>query len=301
MIDSLDIRQLAALAVLAKTSSVTITARELSVTHSAISHSLRNLEAQVGCRLFFKLGKKMMLTEAGEALLLHAERVLKEIRQARAALAELNRWGSRRLRLAVESIFPPSFLTSVLLRFREEFPQCSLLVQTCAAGQALNLLPARSVDLALGVKPTPNDSFEFQPLVTDRFHLVAPPAHPLAAKLSLSHADLTGLPGILLTGCGYSRDDLEKMLAHRGIRLDIAAEVDRLETVKAFVQQTATLALLPGWLIAAELKDRSLVSLPLPKKPIEQTWGLIHTRSHPLNHTEAAFWKFCGQQIAAAL
>jgi DNA-binding transcriptional LysR family regulator len=95
----LDSRQLRAFATLARSGSFTQTARELHLTQSAISHSMKALEADVGCRLLDRLSKKVVLTQAGEQLLAHAEKILGEMDNARASLAHLGKWGRGRLRL----------------------------------------------------------------------------------------------------------------------------------------------------------------------------------------------------------
>ena len=82
----LDSRQLKAFVTLARTGSLTETAKELFLTHSAISHSMKALENDTGCRLLTRVGKKLELTEAGEALLDHAKRIVGEMGLARAAL-----------------------------------------------------------------------------------------------------------------------------------------------------------------------------------------------------------------------
>ena len=299
MNESLDSRQLHAFVFLARTGSHTETAKQLYVTHSAISHSIRNLEEQVGCRLFHKLGKKVVLTEAGETLRLHAERVLLEMQQACMALADLNQWGSRRLRLAVEAIFPPDFLASVLLKFRHEFPRTAIQVETCQPGQAAILLENRAVDVILAAKPPANENLEFHPLLSDRFHWVVFAGHPLAATSKVSRAELAEQPCILLQGCGHERKALETQLFQRDIGLNVAAEVDNLETVKSLLKQTPLMSLLPGWVVAPELKNRGFVSLSIGRKPIEQSWGLVHARARPLNHAESMLWKFCRQQVAS--
>ena len=298
MNESLDSRQLKAFVALAKTGSHTLSAKELCLTHSAVSHSIRNLEEQVACRLFHKLGKKVMLTEAGEALLLHAERVLSEMQMARIMLADLNQWGSRRLRLAIEAIFPPDFLTAVLLKFHREFPRSVIQVVTCIPGQTASLLENHAADIILAAKPPANESFEFLPLLSDRFHLVVNAGHPLAAKSKVARAELARQSCILLRGCGYERKALEPLLLQRDIVLNIAAEVEDLETVKSMVKHTHLMSLLPAWVIASELKNRWFVSLRFGRKPIEQSWGLVHSRARPLNHAESTLWKFCGQQVA---
>jgi len=298
MNESLDSRQLKAFVALAKTGSHTLSAKELCLTHSAVSHSIRNLEEQVACRLFHKLGKKVTLTEAGEALLIHAERALSEMHQARTTLADLNRWGSRRLRLAVEAIFPPAFLTPVLLNFHRQFPRTVIQVETCPSVQTAYALENRAVDLVLAAKPPSNEGVEFLPLLSDRFYLVVNAGHPLAEKKNVSHGELAEQSCILLRGCGHERKALELLLSQLDIVLNIAAEVENLETVKNFVKHTQLLSLLPGWVIAPELKNRWFVPLRMGRKPIEQSWGLIHSRARPLNHAESMLWKLCGQQVS---
>ena len=72
-----DSRQLQAFVILARTGSFTITAREMFLTQSAVSHSMKALENDAGCRLLDRVGKKVILTQAGEQLLKHAEVVLR--------------------------------------------------------------------------------------------------------------------------------------------------------------------------------------------------------------------------------
>src|ERR1700738_644839 len=95
----LDSRQLRAFWVLARTGSFTQAARQLHLTQSAISHAMKALEQDVGCRLLDRVGKKATLTQAGEQLLVHAQKILQEMGLAREELKQLGRWGTGRLRL----------------------------------------------------------------------------------------------------------------------------------------------------------------------------------------------------------
>ena len=79
----LDSRQLRAFGILARTGSFTEAARELHLTQSAVSHAIRALEEDVGCRLLDRTGKKATLTQSGEQLLQRADRILAEMELAR--------------------------------------------------------------------------------------------------------------------------------------------------------------------------------------------------------------------------
>src|SRR5215831_1518785 len=118
----LDSRQLRAFATLARTASFTQAARELHLSQSAVSHSMKALETEVACRLLDRLGKSVILTQAGEQLFAHAEKILAEMDLARERLAELGKWGHGRLRIGTSLTACQYILPSVLREFKESFP-----------------------------------------------------------------------------------------------------------------------------------------------------------------------------------
>jgi DNA-binding transcriptional LysR family regulator len=298
MNEALDSRQLEAFVVLAKTGSYTEAAKHLYVTHSAISHSLKALEHQVGCRLLSKVRKKTILTEAGEAFLLHAQRALGEMRQARITVAELNQWGSRRLRLVSEPALASAILAPALLKFYREFPKHLLHVELDNCDDPASLLAANRADLVLTEQPVDDADLSFVSLMADRFHFVVNAGHPLASQNTVTRQDLGKPPCLLLRTSSNGRKRLDEYLTQRGIGLSRMGEVESVDVVKDMVKQFSLMSILPGWAVAAELKSGTFVALPPGRKPFEETWGIIHSRARPLNQAEAAFLKFCRQVVA---
>ena len=86
-------------ATLARCGSFTQTAKDLHLTQSAISHTIKALEQDVGVPLFDRVGKRVFLTAAGELLRPAAERILREMHDTRTALEEAGTWGRGRLRV----------------------------------------------------------------------------------------------------------------------------------------------------------------------------------------------------------
>lgn len=298
MNQSLDSRQLEAFVTLSKTGSYTEAAKHLYVTHSAVCHSMKALESQVGCRLLSKLRKKTILTEAGEAFLHHARRALEEMRQARTTVAELNKWGSRRLRLVAEPAIVSGILTPALLKFHREFPKFLVHAEMNNGDDPGSLLESNRADLVLGEKPPDHADLAFVSLLADRFHFVVNAAHPLASSAKVTRDEFARHPCVLLRNSSHGRKRLEDFLTQRGMGLSRIGEIESVDTVKEMVKQFPVMSILPGWLVAAELKNRTLVSLPLGRKPYEQTWGVIHSQTRSLNHAEATFLKFCRQQVS---
>ena len=298
MNESLDSRQLHAFVVLARTGSHTETAKQLFVTHSAISHSIRELEGQVGCRLFGKLGKKSILTEAGEALLHHALRILNEMSRARNTLTELNEWGSRRLRLAVDPIFMPAFLGPVLAQFHREFPRVRLLATAIATNEPSALLEMNGADVVLAEKPLSLASAEFTPLLADRFLFVVSPHHPLASQKKVQRRDLEGKVFLMLRASHAGRSQMEDFFRKHEINLNVAMEIENLDAIKELLKDAQAISFLPNWTVAADLKNRKLAAVFPGSGTFEKTWGLLHSRERPLNHVEASWLKLCRRRVA---
>jgi DNA-binding transcriptional LysR family regulator len=114
----IDTRQLRAFCTLARTGSFTQTARDLHLTQSAVSHSIKALEQDVGCRLLDRLGKRVVLTQAGEQLLHHATKILSEMESARESLGHLGKWGRGRLRLGASTTACQHLIPPVLREFK---------------------------------------------------------------------------------------------------------------------------------------------------------------------------------------
>lgn len=173
-----DSRQLHAFVILARTGSFTQTARELFLTQSAVSHSMKALETDVGCRLLDRLGKKVLLTQAGEQLLVHAERVLQEMSSARAGIERLGKWGMGRLRIVAPAALCAYLLPAVLREFKESFPQSLISVEVGDSASAVAMIESNRADLALTLEPKSEERFQFVPLFSDELSFIASPKHP---------------------------------------------------------------------------------------------------------------------------
>src|SRR5499427_10694352 len=98
----LEIRHLKLLAAVAEDGTVTVASRRLHLTQSALSHQLRDAEEKLGTALFLRLGKKMVLTPAGEQLLVCARRVLGDLSSAENQIEGLNGGARGLIRLSTE-------------------------------------------------------------------------------------------------------------------------------------------------------------------------------------------------------
>src|SRR6267154_1033254 len=153
----LDSRQVRAFCALARTGSFTQAARELHLTQSGISHSMKALEADIGCRLLDRLGKKVVLTQAGEQLLHHSKKILQEMETARETLGHLGKWGRGRLRLGASTTACQHIIPPVLREFKESFPKHAITIEPGDTPELVASLLHQRIDLALSLA-APNES-----------------------------------------------------------------------------------------------------------------------------------------------
>src|SRR5688500_6527022 len=179
---TLDSRQLHAFSALARRGSFTLAAKDLFLTQSAVSHAIKALEDDVGCRLLDRVGRRVLLTQAGEQFLRHTEKILREMEAARAGLDNLTKWGHGRLRVGASPPACQRTRPAGLRELRESWPKCVLRIEPGEHGQQLDLLRGGHIDLALVLEPPAQGmaEFTFVPLFQDELRFVVAPLHPWA-------------------------------------------------------------------------------------------------------------------------
>ena len=297
--EPLDSRQLKAFVILSKNGSYTETARELCLTPSAIIHSMRALESVVGCRLLGRLDNKIALTEAGEALLRHAERALEDMHQARLTLKALNQWGFRRMRLGLEDGTYRFFLAGVLVKLHKEFPHLLLNLELLKAGEAQTWVETNRADLVLSEKPDRDGRTDFVPLFTDHFRIIVNPAHPWAIRGGVPRSDLAKQPYVRLCASPQTKRMIDDFLSRDGIVLNTRVEMEAVEAIVDFLGRTLCFSVLPTWMVSQELIKRNLVAFPLGRRALDQTWGVLHRHNRPLNLAESTFLRLCRDNMSA--
>ncbi len=289
----LDSRQVRAFCVLARTGSFTQTARELHLTQSGISHSMKALERDVGCRLLHRLGKKMVLTQAGEQLLHHAEKILLEMQSAREALGHLGKWGKGRLRLGASTTACQYIIPPVLREFKESFPDHAITIEPGDTPELVTALLNHRIDVALCLEPRNDPQLEFHHLFTDELRFIVGAMHPWAQTGRVERAEIPRTNYILYNKRSITFRLIEDYFRHEQMVLNTVIEVGSMEATKEFVKLGLGASILSPWIARKELEEGSLVSLPLGRRKLQRRWGILHWRGKRLNLAEETFIGLC--------
>jgi DNA-binding transcriptional LysR family regulator len=292
---TVDSRQLNAFAALARCGSFTLASKELFLTQSAVSHAIKALEDDLGCRLVDRVGKRIQLTPAGEQFLRHAENILREMQSARSEIELISKWDHGRLRVGASTTACQHLLPAVLREFRESFPKCVIRIEPGDQSRLLDLLRAGHVDLAFLLEPQGEVSEElvFVPLFEDELRLFVAPQHPWAHLGVVPREVFESQTLILYNKTSYTFRLVSNYLKEERIVLSNFIELGSMEAIKELVKLGLGAGVLAPWIAGAELEEGTLVSLPLGPRKLRRQWSVAYWKGRRLALAEEIFVGLC--------
>lgn len=260
----MEIRQLRTFQAVARMLSFNRAAERLHYAQSSISAQIQALEEELEVKLFDRLGRRILLTEAGERLLQYAGKILDLADETRAEVVR-SKEPEGALTMRVPESFCVHRLPPVVKQFRSRFPKVRLSFITCAVENLQKDLRKGITDLAFLLTDSIQAAdLEAEALGFEHIMLVASPGHPLAAKPEIQTRDLEG-ETILLSkaDCSYRRS-FEQILDQGNVRTGTTLEFNSVEAIKQCVMEGVGITILPEIAVAREIAYGKLTAL---------TWG----------------------------
>jgi DNA-binding transcriptional LysR family regulator len=300
---TLDSRQLLAFVTVARRESFTLAAKDLFLTQSAVSHAIKALEDELGHRLLDRVGKRVSITQAGEQLLVHAQRILGEMEAARAGLDHLANWGHGRLRVGASVTACQYLLPTVLREFRQSFPKCIIRIEPGDHGRQHELLREGQIDLAVMLRPDADRELTFVPMFDDQLCFVVSPLHPWASMQQVPRAQVAQETLILYNKSSFTFRLLSDYFREERVTLNNYIELGAMEAIKELSKTGVGVGVIAPWVARAEIEAGSLVPVPLGVRPLVRQWGVGYLRGRRLALGEETFVGLCqevAQQVQAS-
>jgi LysR family transcriptional regulator, low CO2-responsive transcriptional regulator len=291
--DLLDTRQLLAFKTIVETGGFTRAARQLHLTQSALSHQIKTLETQLQTQVFKRVGKRVVLTQAGEILLRYTIPVLRQLLEARQVLAELHEPGHGRLRISAASYCCYHLLPHVLREFRVSYPHVEILVAAEYTAKAVQSLLGGDLDLAIFVLPPSTKGLHVEELCQDELVVAVSPSHPWARRRRIQWEDLASQVLITYNRASETFQEIQSELQERGIMVKETMEVHHGAAVMEMVKMDLGVALLPLWVARDDIEQGLLKGLSLGRAGLKRRWGIAHVRDAPLPAYSEKFIQLC--------
>jgi DNA-binding transcriptional LysR family regulator len=291
---NITLRQVRAFVAAARLGRFALAAEQLHVTPSALSMLIRQLEAELGLRLFDRHTRMLRLTEAGAAFLAVAEKTLADLEHAVAASREVSALRRGRVSVATSTVLSATLLPWAARKFAERHPGIAFALRDVAEEEILGRVRSGDVDLGVGtmvdrVDATPE--IDAVPLFEDSLTAVLGERHPLAERATVTWRELGEHPLIVLGRGSPIRALQDRALAAAGITAAPAFEVSFSSTVISMVAAGLGVAPLP--VNARQVGPRVKVQVrPLMRPTIARRVAIFRRRETALSPAAAAFEGF---------
>lgn len=285
----MELRQLNTFYTAAQTLSFTRTADKLNYAQSTVSAQVQALEEELGVRLFDRLGKQVVLTDAGRRLGHYAEKMLTLADEATTVVAGGEEPRGTLTISAYETLCTYR-LPAVLQQYRAQYPQVQLIFRPSAVSNAQDSVRSGDVDVAFAMEqPFQAPDLRVEPLVREPLLVIAHQDHPLAEAPTVRPEDLED-ESVLLTeaGCSY-RVMFERALADTCVNLSTTVEFNNVEAIKQCVMVGMGITVLPQVAVAAEIDDGRLAALAWTEPRLEIVTQMVWHRDKWLSPALGAF------------
>jgi LysR family cyn operon transcriptional activator len=271
----MELRHLRYFVALAECLSFTRAAERAHVTQSTLSHQIRQLEDELGHPLFDRIGKRVMLTEAGETFLGYASKALQEVDHG---LSQLKRAGDElvgEVRIGATGTFNIGFVPEALALFLKRHPTVKVTVDELAADAIAQRLIDESLDVGIAYQPADPTHLWFEPLYTEEMVLVVGLSHPLAQRKRVRMVELHRQSLVALPRDFATRTMLDECFRACGAEPVIAAEMNTIAPIVGLVARTQLAAIVSSH--AVQPRDDVRV-IPLESPTPVRTPGMLWKR-----------------------
>ena len=285
-------RQLRVFTEVARHGSMIRAAESLHLTAPAVSMQIKEVEAQVGLSLFDRHGRQVSLSTAGEYFLVHARRLLANLKEADNAMARFKRLEHGLLTIGIVST-AKYFVPHLLARFHEEHPGVEVRLRVVGnREQLVSMMESGDVDMSVMGRPpkeiaTRAEAFAAHPLV-----FVCPPKHRLLDVGRPPVALLQEQPFIVREHGSGTRAAMAAFFAEHRFEPHITMEMSSNETIKQAVMAGMGLSFLSLHTIGLEVRLGLLHVLDVEGTPIMRTWNIVRLQSKLLSPAAEAFRYF---------
>jgi DNA-binding transcriptional LysR family regulator len=265
------LEQLRIFVAVAEREHVTQGARDLNMTQSAVSAAITALERRYATRLFDRIGRRIVLTEAGRLFLVEARAVLARAAAAEKVLADLAGLERGSLSLAASQTVASYWLPQVIERYRARYPGIAIAQTIGNTEYVASRVHDGAADLGFAEGRIDDPALVATPVAEDELVLVVPRRHPWARGAPRSAKEIAAGPWVLREPGSGTRAIFEAALPKLGLAPDdlrVALEVPSNEAVRAAVEAGSGVTAISRLVVANALAAGTLaaVKLDLPRR-----------------------------------
>jgi LysR family transcriptional regulator for metE and metH len=268
----LEVRHLRLVTEIAAAGSMTRAAETLHLTQSALSHQLRDIESRFKTQFFVRLGRRMVLTPAGERLLASARRVLVDLAQAEEDVRALAGGADGVIRVCTQCNTGYHWLAPLLAVFNRRFPRVAVNVLADATDRPVPALLEGRLDLAILVGSCRDRRVRLRPLFMDEMVAVVAPDHPLARRTWASARMLAQEHLLIYSSAKEESFVLTQVFARNGLTPARISFIMLTEAMMELARAGVGVGVLPRWSAHRAIASGALKAVSIGRRGVHRQW-----------------------------
>ena len=289
MVASMDVRGLEVFLSVAKHLNFTRAGEEVHLSQPSVSVRIRQLERDLGSKLFEQLGKRIALTEAGQLLLPYALRVMAARDDALHAIDELKGLERGSLRIGASTTPGMYLIPRTIAQFKQQYPKIDVHLAVRDTRQIEEGVIRNKFDFGFVGGHLAGDEVDVLPWIIDHLVLVVPSNHVLARKKLVKVADLRKERFILREPGSATRAAVVNHLQKSDLKVETVMEMENPESVKKAVQSGLGIAFISKFAVETELKAKSLVAVRVKGLDINRELKIVYRKDKHLGRAAQTF------------
>ncbi|HBH64938.1 LysR family transcriptional regulator [Erwinia persicina] len=288
------LRQLRVFVAVAQQGSFSQAGQLIGLSQSAVSHSIKELETEMGIRLLDRTTREVLLTEAGEQLASRLERLLEELN---TTLLDVRSYGHHRsgtVRVAASQTPSAHLMPQCLAAGQLHYPEIKVLLRDRPQQWVLQSIRNAEVDFGIVVGPLQADDLECEAILDEPFLLLCRQDDPLAQPPTVYWHMLNHRTLVLQDYASGSRVLIDEALRGQQVQAEIAQEIGHPATLFPMVEAGIGISILPALALPLPQGRPLLVRRIVPE--INRSIMLVRRKNRSLTPAAEAIWQEVRQQ-----
>jgi DNA-binding transcriptional LysR family regulator len=287
--DGMDVRDLQVFLSVAKHLNYTRAGEAVNLSQPSVSVRMRQLERDLGSKLFEQLGKKIALTEAGQLLVPYATRVIATIDDARHAIDELQGLERGSLRIGASTTPGMYLIPRTIAHFKQSYPKIDVHLAVRDTRQIEEGVIRNEFDFGFVGGHLAGDEVDVVPWITDELVLIVPLGHRLAGKKNITPQDLSSEKFIFREQGSATRAVVATHLRKCRVDAEAVMEIENPESVKKAVQNGLGIAFISAFAVETELKAKTLMAVKIRNLEIHRELKIVYRKDKHLSRAAQTF------------
>ncbi|MDX2500001.1 MAG: LysR family transcriptional regulator [Deltaproteobacteria bacterium] len=281
----MNLNQLKIFYLAAKKRNLSLAAEELFITQPAVTKGIQRLQEYYEMKFVDHIGKKLVLTDAGEVLYESAEKIFELESKAEESIRDFQQRKRGRMRILSSESFGDYYLPRIIIPFSKAYPLVRITMNILPTEQVVENTAMLNNDLGFISYPVEHKKLLVKEVLEDQLVIITPPNHPLARHPDLAPRHLEDQMLIMHESGSAPRKAFESYIRKNALDVEVHLELSSNRAIKRAVEDGLGIALISRKVANEEIVSKRLIAIPLSDPSMTRRFYMVHHKDKYLSES----------------